>query len=69
MRSKPVAEGGHKSWIGGQILNWFGRADPAPDEVMMEELHSETGVIADLSALEMRASATAKMAAKGIKQC
>ena len=33
----------------------------------MEELHSELGVIADLSALEMRASATAKMAAKGIK--
>ena len=33
----------------------------------MEELHSELSVIADLSALEMRASATAKMAAKGIK--
>jgi hypothetical protein len=35
---------------------------------MMEELHSELGVIADPSALEMRASATAKMATKGIKQ-
>ncbi len=34
----------------------------------MEELHSKLGVIADLSALEMRASATAKMTAKGIKQ-
>jgi hypothetical protein len=34
---------------------------------MMEELHSELGVVADLSALEMRASATPKMAAKGIK--
>jgi hypothetical protein len=36
--------------------------------MMMKELHSELGVIADLSALEMRASATAKMTAKGIKQ-
>ena len=44
------------------------RANPASNEMMMEELHSELGVIADLSALEMRASATAKMAAKGIKQ-
>jgi hypothetical protein len=34
---------------------------------MMKELHSELGVVADLSALEMRASATPKMAAKGIK--
>jgi len=33
----------------------------------MEKLHSELGVIADLSALEMRASATAKVAAKAIK--
>jgi hypothetical protein len=33
----------------------------------MEKLHSELGVIADLSALETRASATAKVAAKGIK--
>jgi hypothetical protein len=36
--------------------------------MMMKELHSELGVIADLSALEMRASATAKVTAKGIKQ-
>ena len=62
MGSKPVAEGGHKSWIGGHILDWFTRADPASDEVTMEELHSEMGVIANLSSLEMRASATAKMA-------
>jgi len=34
---------------------------------MMEELHPELGVVANLSALEMRASATPKMAAKGIK--
>jgi hypothetical protein len=34
---------------------------------MMKKLHSERGVVADLSALEMRASATPKMAAKGIK--
>ena len=33
----------------------------------MKELHSELGVIANPSALEMRASATPKMAAKGIK--
>jgi hypothetical protein len=34
---------------------------------MMEELHPELGVVANLSALEMRASATPKMAAKRIK--
>ena len=34
----------------------------------MEEFHSKLGVIADLSALEMRAPATAQMTAKGIKQ-
>ena len=33
----------------------------------MEELHSEVGVIADLSTLEMRAAAPAKMAAKRIE--
>jgi hypothetical protein len=33
----------------------------------MEELRSELSVVANFSALEMRASATAKMAAKGIK--
>jgi hypothetical protein len=47
--------------------NRFNRADPAADEVSMEELHSEMGVIADLSSLEMRASAAAKMLLKGIK--
>jgi len=35
--------------------------------MMMKELHSELGVVANPSALEMRASATAKMAAKGLK--
>ena len=34
----------------------------------MEQLDSELGVVADLSALEMRASATAKVTSKGIKQ-
>ena len=34
----------------------------------MKELGSELGVIADLSPLEMRASATAKVPSKGIKQ-
>jgi hypothetical protein len=35
--------------------------------MMMKELHSELGVVANPSALEMRASATPKMAAKAIK--
>jgi hypothetical protein len=35
--------------------------------MIMKELYSELGVVADFSALEMRASATPKMAAKGIK--
>jgi hypothetical protein len=35
--------------------------------MMMKELHSELGVMADLSALEMRASATAKVTTKGLK--
>ena len=34
----------------------------------MEELDSKLGVVADLSALEMRTSATPKMSGKGIKQ-
>lgn len=68
MGSKPVAEGADKGWIWGQILSRFARANPASNEMMMEQLHSKLGVIADLSALEMRASATGKMTAKGIKQ-
>jgi len=36
--------------------------------MMMKELHSELGVIADLSAFEMRASATAKVTAKGLNR-
>jgi hypothetical protein len=35
--------------------------------MMMKELHSELGVVADLSALEMRASATTKVTAKGLE--
>jgi hypothetical protein len=35
--------------------------------MMMKELYSELGVIADFSAFEVRASATAKVTAKGIK--
>src|SRR3954453_22687101 len=68
MRSEPIAKGGNKRWLMGRILTGFARANPACNEVMMEELHSKLGVKADLSALEMRASATAKMTAKGIKQ-
>jgi hypothetical protein len=36
--------------------------------MMMKELHSELGVKADLPALEMWASATAKVTAKGLKR-
>jgi hypothetical protein len=67
MGSEPVAKGDHQGWIGGQVLNCFGRANPAYNKVMMKELHSELGVVANLSTLEMGASATSKMAAKGIK--
>jgi hypothetical protein len=36
--------------------------------MMMKELHSELGVVADLSTLEMRASTTTEVTSKGIKQ-
>jgi hypothetical protein len=68
MRLKPVAEGGHKSRIGRGTLNWFTLADPVPHQVSIEKLHSKTRVIANLSSLEMRASATAKMAIKAIQR-
>jgi hypothetical protein len=68
MPLKPVAESDDKSWIGGRILNWFTRTDPAVDEVSVKKLHSKTRVVADLSSLEMRASAPAKMTTKGIKR-
>ena len=68
MGPEPIAKCDHKRWVGGQIRNGFARANPASNEMMMKELHSELGVIADLSALEMRASATAKVTSKGIKQ-
>jgi hypothetical protein len=67
MRLKPVAEGGHESWLSGQDLNSFARADSATYEMLMKELHPKTRVIAYLSSFEMRASATPKMAAKWIK--
>jgi hypothetical protein len=41
MRSKPVAEGGHKGWIGRHILDWFRRADPTTAELPMEKLRSK----------------------------
>jgi len=68
MGSEPVAKSDHKRRVGRQIRNRFARANPTSNEMMMKELHSELGVITDLSALEMRASATAKVTAKGIKQ-
>jgi hypothetical protein len=67
MRSKPVAEGGHKSWGEGLFLNRLALADPALNEVMVEELHSELGMIVDLSASEVRAAAPAQMAVERIK--
>jgi hypothetical protein len=67
MRSKPVAEGGHKSRSEGRFLNRLALADSALNEVPVEELHSKVGVIADLSTSEMRAAAPEEMAAKRIK--
>jgi hypothetical protein len=67
MGSKPIAEGGHKGWTGGGILNWFARANPERNEVMTEELRSEVLMVTYPAALEMRAAATAKMAAEGLK--
>jgi hypothetical protein len=54
--------------MGRQILKRFVRTNPAANEVMMEEFDSKLGVVADLSALEMRTSATTQMSGKGIKQ-
>jgi hypothetical protein len=68
MGPEPVAKCDHKRRLGDKIRNRFGRANPASNEMMLKELHSELGVIADLSALEMRASATAKVTAKGLKR-
>src|SRR5580704_16943701 len=68
MGPEPVAKCDHKRRLGDKIRNRFARANPASNEMMMKELRSELGVIADLSAIEMRASATAKVTAKGIKQ-
>ena len=67
MCTEPVAKGHYQRWIGSRIWNRCGRANPASNKMMMKELHSELGVIAYLSALEMRASATAKVTAKGLK--
>jgi hypothetical protein len=68
MGSKPITKVGHKNWIRGSILNWFARANSTCNEVLMEKLHAKLGVIADFAALEVGASATAEMAAKGIQQ-
>jgi hypothetical protein len=68
MHLKPIAECSYKSWIDVRVPHWLTRADPAPDQALMEKLHSETRVIADLCSFEMRASATAKMSAKGTKR-
>jgi hypothetical protein len=59
MRSKPVAEGSHKNWGESRLLNGLAFANPPFNQVMMEELHSEVSVIADLSTSEMRAAAPA----------
>jgi hypothetical protein len=67
MRSKPVAEGSHKSWDEGLFLNRVALTDPALNEVMVEQLHFELGVIVDLSASEVRAAASAQMADERIK--
>jgi len=42
-------------------------ADPVLNEVTVEDLHPEVGVITDLSTSEMRTAASAQMAAKRIE--
>jgi len=68
MRLKPIAEGSDKSWIDVLVPNTFTRADPAANQALMEKLRSKTRVIGDLCSLEVRASATAKMANKSTKR-
>jgi hypothetical protein len=67
MRAKPIAEGSRNGGTGGGILNWFARADPAPNEVTMEKLRSEVLMVTYPAAPEMRTAATAKMATEGLK--
>ena len=67
MRSKPIAEGSHKNWGEGCVLNRLALADPAFNKVTIEELHSEVSVMVNLSTSEMRAAAPAQMAAKTVK--
>jgi hypothetical protein len=67
MGSEPIAEVGDKGRGRGRTLNRLDRANPASNQVTMEEFDSELGVIANLSALENGASAASKMAAKGIQ--
>jgi hypothetical protein len=65
---KPVSKGGHHCRLDTDALDRFRLADSATDELPMKELHSETGVVADLPSLEMSAPATPQMAAKGTKR-
>ena len=64
MGSEPIAEGGDKGRDRGLSRSRFDGANSASNEMMMEEFHSELGVIAKLSAPENGASATPKMAAE-----
>jgi hypothetical protein len=67
MRSKPVAEGCHKSWDEGRFLDWLALAHPMLYEVMVEEFHSKASMIVDLSASEVGAAASAQMAVERVK--
>src|ERR1700680_4467660 len=68
MRLTPVAEGGHKNWSCGLVLDRFNRADSAAHQVLMKKLDSEVRVITNPSSLEMGTSAAAKMLTEGIER-
>ena len=68
MDSEPVAELVHKGWVWGPSLNGLARANPGRNQLTMEELHPELGVIANLSPFEVRAPASPKMVVKRIER-
>jgi hypothetical protein len=64
---EPVAKGNHKLWTFGRILRLIAWADSTIDKIPTKKLHSKARMVANLPALEMRTSATPKMATEGIK--
>src|SRR5689334_25253291 len=68
MGLKPVAEGRHQGGLGRQRLSGIAWASPTAHQLTVEELGAELSVIANFAALEVRASATAKVAVKSLKE-